>query len=112
MMLVGDIANRVCILVDDIIDTANTITRATKLLKREGATKVIVLVTHGIFSGDAIPRINASGIDRIVVTNSVPQDEHRRLCPKLEILDISPVFGEAIRRVHHGESLSVLFQYS
>jgi ribose-phosphate pyrophosphokinase len=112
MMLVGDIANRVCILVDDIIDTANTITRAAKLLKREGALKVIVLVTHGVFSGDAIPRINACGIDKIVVTNSVPQDEHKKICPKLEVLDISPVFGEAIRRVHHGESISVLFQYS
>jgi ribose-phosphate pyrophosphokinase len=112
MMLVGDIATRVCILVDDIIDTGNTITRAAKLLKREGATRVYALLTHGVFSGDAIPRINASGIDRIVVTNSVAQDEHRRLCPKLEVLDISPVFAEAVRRVHHGESISVLFQYT
>ncbi|KAM0555991.1 hypothetical protein ACHAPJ_005972 [Fusarium lateritium] len=112
MMLVGDVANRICILVDDIIDTGNTITRAAKLLKREGATKVYALVTHGVFSGDAIARINASSIDRMLVTNSVPQNEHRRLCPKLEILDISPVFAEAIRRVHHGESLSVLFQHN
>lgn len=111
MMLVGDVANRVCILVDDLIDTANTITRAAKLLKREGATKVYALVTHGVFSGDSIPRINASALDKIIITNSVPQDEHRRLCPKLEVLDISPVFAEAIRRVHHGESISVLFQY-
>lgn len=112
MMLVGDVANRVCILVDDLIDTGNTLTRAAKLLKREGATKVYALVTHGVFSGDAIARINASAIDKIIVTNSVPQEEHRRQCPKLEILDISPVFAEAIRRVHHGESISVLFQYS
>lgn len=112
MMLVGDVANRVCILVDDLVDTANTITRAAKLLKREGALKVYALVTHGVFSGDSIPRLNASEIDKIVVTNSVPQDEHKRACPKLEILDISPVFAEAIRRVHHGESISVLFQYS
>lgn len=111
MMLVGDIANRVCILVDDLADTANTITRAAKLLKREGSTKVYALVTHGVFSGDAIARVNASAIDSIIVTNSVPQEEHRRLCPKLEILDISPVFAEAIRRVHHGESISALFQY-
>ncbi|KYK55363.1 putative PRS5-ribose-phosphate pyrophosphokinase [Drechmeria coniospora] len=111
MMLVGDIANRVCILVDDLADTANTITRAAKLLKREGATKVYALLTHGVFSGDAIPRLNASAIDKIVVTNSVPQDEHCRLCPKLEVLDISHIFGEAIRRVHHGESISKLFQH-
>ncbi|KAG5993143.1 ribose-phosphate pyrophosphokinase, partial [Claviceps pusilla] len=111
MMLVGDIANRVCILVDDLGDTANTITRAAKLLKKEGATKVYALLTHGVFSGDAIPRLNASAIDRIIVTNSVPQDEHRRLCPKLDVLDVSPIFAEAIRRVHHGESISRLFQY-
>lgn len=111
MMLVGDIADRVCILVDDLADTANTITRAAKLLKREGATRVYALLTHGIFSGDAIPRLNASAIDKIVVTNSVPQEEHRRLCPKLEVLDIAPVFAEAIRRVHHGESISRLFQH-
>lgn len=112
MMLVGDVANRVCILVDDIVDTGNTITRAAKLLKREGALKVYALLTHGVFSGDAIARINASSIDKILVTNSVPQSEHRRLCPKLEVLDVSPVFAEAIRRVHHGESISVLFQHN
>ncbi|KAH7134725.1 phosphoribosyltransferase-like protein [Dactylonectria estremocensis] len=112
MMLVGEVANRVCILVDDIVDTANTITRAAKLLKKEGATKVYALLTHGVFSGDAVARINASSIDKILVTNSVPQSEHRRLCPKLEVIDISPVFAEAIRRVHHGESISVLFQHN
>ncbi|PFH56959.1 hypothetical protein XA68_15730 [Ophiocordyceps unilateralis] len=111
MMLVGDIANRVCILVDDLADTANTITRAAKLLKREGAIRVYALLTHGVFSGDAISRLNASAIDKIIVTNSVPQDEHCRLCPKLEILDVSPIFAEAIRRVHHGESISKLFQH-
>ncbi|CAK7263266.1 ribose-phosphate pyrophosphokinase [Sporothrix epigloea] len=111
MMLVGNVTGRVCILVDDLADTANTITRAAKLLKKEGATYCYALLTHGVFSGEAIPRLNASALDKIVVTNSVPQSEHRTLCPKLEVLDISPVFAEAIRRVHHGESISVLFQY-
>jgi hypothetical protein len=81
------------------------------LVKNEGATKVYALLTHGVLSGDAIPRLNASAIDKVVVTNSVPQDEHVRLCPKLEVLDVSPVFAEAIRRVHHGESISSLFQF-
>ncbi|KAI0813063.1 phosphoribosyl pyrophosphokinase [Xylaria sp. FL0064] len=111
MMLVGNVANRVCILIDDLVDTANTITRAAKLLRKERATVVYALITHGVFSGDAIQRINLSAIDKIVVTNSVPQDEHRRLCPKLDVLDVSPIFAEAIRRIHHGESISVLFQY-
>ncbi|KAM7200931.1 ribose-phosphate pyrophosphokinase 5 [Rhypophila sp. PSN 637] len=112
MMLVGNVADRVCILLDDIADTGNTITRAAKLLKKEGATKIYALLTHGVFSGDAISRIKASALDRVVVTNSVPQGEHKALLgSKLEVLDIAPIFAEAIRRVHHGESISVLFNF-
>ncbi|KAJ9309378.1 hypothetical protein DTO217A2_996 [Paecilomyces variotii] len=111
MMLVGDVKDRIAILLDDLADTSNTITRAAKLLKKEGASRVYALVTHGIFSGDAIERINASALDKVVVTNSVDQDEHKRRCPKLEVLEVGHVFAEAIRRVHHGESISVLFQY-
>lgn len=111
MMLVGDVANRVCILVDDLADTANTITRAAKLVRREGATAVYALLTHGAFSGDALHRINASAIDKVVVTNSVPQEENKVICPKIEVLDVSPLFAEAVRRIHHGESLSSLFHF-
>ncbi|KAK5660932.1 hypothetical protein OQA88_12306 [Cercophora sp. LCS_1] len=112
MMLVGNVTDRVCILIDDIVDTGNTITRAAKLLKKEGASKIYALVTHGVFSGDAISRISASALDKVVVTNSVPQQEHKALLGgKLDVLDISPIFAEAIRRVHHGESISVLFNY-
>ncbi len=111
MMLVGDIVGKRAILVDDMADTSNTITRAAKLLKgRGGATEVYALVTHGVFSGDAIERINASALDKVICTNSVPQDIHQRYCPKLEVLEVGEVFAEAIRRVHHGESISVLFQ--
>ncbi|POS82450.1 PRTase-like protein [Erysiphe pulchra] len=110
MMLVGDVTNRLAILVDDLADTSNTITRAAKLLKREGATQVYALLTHGIFSGDAIPRINASALDKVIVTSSVPQKAHQRQCPKLEVLDIGPLFAEAIRRMNHGESISSLFR--
>ncbi|KAF2871508.1 ribose-phosphate pyrophosphokinase [Massariosphaeria phaeospora] len=112
MMLVGDVADRTAILIDDLADTSNTITRAAKLLKKEGATKVYALVTHGILSGDAIERINASALDKVVVTNSVDQADHLRRCPKLEVLEVGNVFAEAIRRVHHGESISVLFDYN
>ncbi|KAL2195787.1 phosphoribosyltransferase-like protein [Corynascus similis CBS 632.67] len=112
MMLVGNVTDRVCILIDDLLDTGNTITRAAKLLKKEGATKIYALLTHGVFSGDAINRVKASAIDKLVVTNSVPQDEHKALLgSRLDVLDISPIFTEAIRRVHHGESISVLFNY-
>jgi len=112
MMLVGDVADRTTILIDDLADTSTTITRAAKLLKKEGATKVIALVTHGILSGDAIERIKASALDKLVVTNSVDQAEHKeQLKEKLDVLEIGFVFAEAIRRVHHGESISVLFHY-
>ena len=99
MMLVGDIVNRTAILVDDLVDTSNTITRAAKLLKKEGATRVYALLTHGVLSGDAIERINASALDKVVVTNSVPQQEHQQRCPKLEVLDVGTVFAE-VKSLH------------
>lgn len=101
MMLVGNVANRIAILIDDLADTSNTITRAAKLLKKEGATQVIALLTHGVLSGDAIDRINASALDKVVVTNSVPQEEHQKRCPKLEVLDIGHVFAEVTKLQHH-----------
>ena len=94
MMLVGDVADRVTILIDDMADTANTITRAARLLKKEGATAVYALITHGILSGEAIERINRSDIDRVVVTNSVPQKEHERQCSKLRVLQLGYIFSE------------------
>ena len=111
LLLVGAVANRCAILIDDLADTSNTITRAAKLLKKSGASCVYALVTHGVFSGDAVDRINASCLDKVVVTNSVPQEGHLQRCEKLEVLEVGNVFAEAIRRVHHGESISVLFQY-
>ena len=93
-MLVGDVADRTAILIDDLADTSNTITRAAKLLKKAGATTVYALVTHGVLSGDAIERINASALDKVVVTNSVDQEDHKRRCPKLEVLEVANVFAE------------------
>jgi ribose-phosphate pyrophosphokinase len=103
MMLVGDVADRTTILIDDLADTATTITRAAKLLKKEGATQVIALVTHGILSGDAIERIKASALDKLVVTNSVDQAEHKKqLGDKLDVLEIGFVFAEVcIRELNH-----------
>ena len=94
MLLVGHVSQRTAILIDDLADTSNTITRAAKLLKKEGAHTVYALVTHGVFSGDAVERINASAVDKVVCTNSVPQEEHLRQCPKLEVLEVGNVFAE------------------
>ncbi|PHH54832.1 Ribose-phosphate pyrophosphokinase 5 [Ceratocystis fimbriata CBS 114723] len=110
MMLVGKVKGKVCIMIDDLADTANTITRAARVLKREGAVAVYSLLTHGIFSGDALQRLAQSDVDKVVVTNTVPQDEHKAILgAKLDVLDIAPSFAEACRRIHFGESLNVLF---
>ena len=93
-MLVGDVAGRTAILVDDLADTSSTIVRAARLLKKEGATKVYALLTHGLLSGDAIDKINASALDKVVVTNSIPQEDHQKRCPKLEVLEIGTIFAE------------------
>ncbi|KAI8807367.1 phosphoribosyltransferase-like protein [Cladochytrium replicatum] len=110
MMLVGDVRGKVCILIDDIADTSFTITKAAKLLVENGATRVVALITHAIMSGDAIERINNSDIDEVIVSNSIPQDEHLAKCPKMKVYDIAPLFAEAIRRMHNGESVSYLFE--
>ena len=103
MMLVGDVANRVTILVDDLADTSSTITRAARLLKKEGAVKVYALITHGVLSGEAIDRINGSAIDKLIVTNSVPQEEHQQQCPKLEVLDVGHIFAEVCSHTLHSD---------
>ncbi|KAI0462196.1 hypothetical protein LJB42_004284 [Komagataella kurtzmanii] len=111
-MLVGDVAGKVCVLIDDLVDTSYTITRAASLLKDQGATYVYALVTHGVFSGDAINRINDSAIDKIITTTSTPQDGHaKQLGTKLEVLDVSRILAEAIRRINNGESVSMLFEH-
>ncbi|KAH6590735.1 hypothetical protein BASA61_005156 [Batrachochytrium salamandrivorans] len=109
MILVGDVRDKVCILIDDIADTSFTITRAAKILVENGATKIVALITHGILSGDAIERISASAIDELIVSSSVPQESHTANCSKIRVIDIAPIFAEAIRRIHNGESVSFLF---
>ena len=109
MMLVGEVKNKVCILVDDIADTSCTITRAAKILKENGAEKIYAIITHGIMSGDAIQRIAASNLDQVIVSDSVPQNDHLTQCPNLKVFNIAPIFAEAIRRIHNGESVSALF---
>lgn len=111
-ILVGDVRDKVCVLIDDLVDTSYTITRAAKLLKDQGAKYVYALVTHGVFSGDAINRVNKSAIDKIIITNSVPQRDHAdALGIKFEVLDVSRIFAESIRRIHNGESVSMLFDH-
>ncbi|KAI8889137.1 phosphoribosyl pyrophosphokinase [Backusella circina FSU 941] len=109
LMLVGDVRHKVCILIDDIADTSFTITKAAKLLHENGATKIYALITHAILSGDAVERIEKSYLDHVIVSDSVPQDDHVRKCSKFVTTSFAPLFAEAIRRIHFGESVSALF---
>lgn len=111
MKLVGNVYGKQCILIDDIADTSNTIVRAAELLHKHGATKIIAIVTHGILSADAAFKIKESKINEFVVSNTIPQNHHQEvLGNKLKVFDVSELFSEAIRRIHHGESLSHLFE--
>ncbi|CAG5933258.1 unnamed protein product [Menidia menidia] len=111
MVLVGDVKDRVAILVDDMADTCGTICHAADKLIDAGATKVYAILTHGIFSGPAISRINNAPFEAVVVTNTIPQEEKMKACPKIQVIDISMILAEAIRRTHNGESVSYLFSH-
>ncbi|EEC07981.1 ribose-phosphate pyrophosphokinase 1, putative [Ixodes scapularis] len=111
MVLVGEVKDRVAILVDDMADTCGTICHAAGKLLEAGASKVYAILTHGIFSGPAISRINNACFEAVVVTNTIPQDQHMKECPKIQCIDVSMILAEAIRRTHNGESVSYLFSH-
>ncbi|MFZ8859994.1 MAG: ribose-phosphate diphosphokinase [Thermocrinis sp.] len=105
--LIGDVKGKRAIIVDDIIDTAGTVCAASELLLSKGASRVDVVATHGLLSGPAVERLRKSPIEEVVVTNTIPV-EHKNL-EKLKVVSVAPLIGEAIRRIHEGESVSVLF---
>lgn len=112
MVLVGDVTDKVCILVDDMADTCGTLAKAAETLLDNGAQSVIAIVTHGIFSGRATEIINKSRLHKVVCTNTVPLEGKDKVCPKIEELDVSAVLAESIRRLHNGESVSYLFKHA
>lgn len=110
MVLVGDVTDKICLIVDDMADTCGTLAKAAEILLENNAKSVVAIVTHGILSDNAIKNINNSKLDRVVCTNTVPFEEKLELCPKLDTIDISGVLAEGIRRLHNGESVSYLFR--
>jgi ribose-phosphate pyrophosphokinase len=112
MVLVGDVKDKIAILVDDMADTCGTLVKAADTVMAHGAREVVALVTHGILSGNAVENLNGSKLSRVVVTNTVPHEEKKRLCLLLETIDISPTLAEACRRTHNGESVSFLFSHA
>ncbi|CAB3386000.1 Hypothetical predicted protein [Cloeon dipterum] len=109
MVLVGDVRDKIAILVDDMADTCGTIVLAAEKLMDAGALKVFAILTHGIFSGPAISRIEAACFDAVAVTNTIPQEKHMKESSKIQVIDVSMMFAEAVRRTHNGESVSYLF---
>jgi ribose-phosphate pyrophosphokinase len=105
--LIGDVKGKRAIIVDDIIDTAGTVCAASELLLSKGAIRVDVVATHGLLSGPAVERLRKSPVEEVVITNTIPT-EHKNL-EKLRVVSVAPLIGEAIRRIHEGESVSVLF---
>jgi ribose-phosphate pyrophosphokinase len=109
MNLIGEVKGKTAILLDDMVDTAGTLTQAAKALVEQGARRVHAYATHAVLSGPAVSRIDASAIEHLVVTDTIPLSPAARECKKLVQVSCAQTFSEAIRRIRHGESLSSLF---
>ena len=107
--LIGDVAGKRAIMVDDIIDTAGTLCNAAQAVLDHGAKEVFAVASHGVFSGPAIDRINASALTKVWVTNSIDQADRVSRCDRLVVCSLGPLLAEAIKRIHHGDSISSLF---
>jgi len=109
MNVIGDVKNKDCIIVDDIVDTAGTLCNAASALKEKGASKVYAYIVHPVLSGNAIHKISQSKLDQLVVTDTIPLSEEARACKKIRIITMAPTLAEAIRRVSNEESISAMF---
>ena len=112
MVLVGNVKGKVAIIVDDMADTCGTLAKAADTVMQHGAKEVNAIVVHGILSGKAIENLNGSCLSRLVVTNTVPHEDKKEICDRIETIDISPTLAEACRRTHNGESVSFLFSHA
>ncbi len=109
MNVIGDVKGKIAIILDDMVDTAGTITQAAVALMERGAKKVYGCATHPVLSGPAIERIESSPMESLVVTNTIPLNEKARKCNKILVLSIAELLGETIKRIYHSDSVSTLF---
>lgn len=109
MHIIGEVKDRSCIIVDDLVDTAGTLCKAAQALKEHGAKAVIAYATHPVLSGNALKNIEQSVLDELVVTDTVPLDEDIKHCPRIRQLKVSGLLAETIRRISFDESVSTLF---
>ena len=109
MNVVGDVRGKIAIILDDMVDTAGTLCKATDALKEHGAKEIHACTTHPVLSGPAINRIKESVLESLVVTNTIPLSEKARKVDKIKVLSVSDLLGEAIKRIHNDDSVSLLF---
>ncbi len=109
MHIIGDVAGKTCVLIDDLVDTAGTLCHAAEALKEHGAKRVVAYATHPVFSGPAIKNIENSFLDEVVVTNSIPLSESAEKCAKIRQLSVADIVADTISRIHSEESVSDLF---
>ncbi|MEO6264949.1 MAG: ribose-phosphate diphosphokinase [Luteimonas sp.] len=109
MNIIGDVSGKICVLVDDIVDTAGTLCAASAALKAQGATKVVAYCTHPVLSGAAIDNLSKSQLDELVVTDTIPLSDAARGCAKIRQLSVAELLAETIRRIAFGESVSSLY---
>jgi len=107
--LIGDVEGKHALIFDDEIASGGTLINAAEFLKENGAIGVSAAIVHPVLSGNAIEKINASSLDELIVTNTIPVLAKAEECPKLKVLTVAPLFAEAIQRIHNGDSISVLF---
>jgi ribose-phosphate pyrophosphokinase len=109
MNIIGEVAGRTCLIMDDMVDTANTLCEAARALKDKGAERVVAYCTHPVLSGPAIERIEASALDELVVTDTIPLRDNARACQRIRQLSTAELLAETMRRIHAEESVSSLF---
>ena len=109
MNIIGDIQGKTALLLDDMVDTAGTLTQAANALRKEGARKVVACCTHPVLSGKAIEKIMQSDLEELVVTDTIPLREEAQACKKIVVLSVAQLLGEAIKRIHSNDSVSSLF---
>jgi len=107
--VVGDVDGKDVLILDDIVDTAGTLVQAEAALRRQGARRTFAAAVHGVFSGPALDRIESSGLERLLVTNTIPVEAAMARCDRIRALSVAPLLGEAIQRIHDGASVSSLF---
>ena len=109
MNIIGDVKNRSCFIVDDIVDSAGTLCNASQALMDSGAVEVYAYVTHGVLSGEAIERINGSSLKKLIITDTIEESEEVKNSEKIETVSVVPLLGEAIKRISEERSVSSLF---